>query len=158
MTSLSSASVRPLSFALIRWPDSCSVLPPVINAATVIKLRSRLESSARSQTSPNRTSSRKDSLEQRFISFHALRHDDQRAIGKGGTNSFGLSSIISLSPKAAMQAVGVESFAAELAGAVGKGKRGDHSISPLDGRNHRSYFFYNSHPFMAQPPPWLIGF
>src|SRR5947209_14542454 len=62
MTSLSSASVRPLSFALIRWPDSCSVLPPVINAATVIKLRSRLESSARSQTSPNRTSSVSDTI------------------------------------------------------------------------------------------------
>src|SRR5437588_1243096 len=62
MTSLSSASVRPLSFALIRWPDSCSVLPPVINAATVIKLRSRLESSARSHTSPNRTSSVSDTI------------------------------------------------------------------------------------------------
>src|SRR2546423_5011579 len=100
---------------------------------------------------------RKDGLEQRFISFHARWHDDQRAIGKGGTNSFGLSSIISLSPKAAMQAVSVESFAAELAGAVGKGKRCDHSISPLDGRNHRSHFFNHSHPFMAQPPSWWKG-
>src|SRR5437899_8377732 len=97
---------------------------------------------------------RKDGLEQRFISFNARRNDDQRAIGKGGTNSFGLSSIIIPSPKAAMQAVGVESFAAELAGAIGKGKRGDHPISPLDGRNHRAHFFHNSHPFMAQPPPW----
>src|SRR5438046_3492057 len=92
---------------------------------------------------------RKDGLEQRLITFNALRNDDQRAIGKGGTNSFGLSSIISLSPKAAMQAVGVESFVAELAGAVGKGKRGDYPISPLDRRNHRSHVFNHPHPFMA---------
>src|SRR2546429_5114295 len=63
---------------------------------------------------------RKDGPKPRFISFNARRHDDQRAIGKGGTNSFGLSSIMSLSPKAAMQAVGVESFVTELAGAVEK--------------------------------------
>src|SRR2546425_2951192 len=106
----------------------------------------------------NHVRQRKDGLEQRFISFNALRNDDQCSIGKGGTNRFGLSPIISPSPKAAMQAVGVESFAAELAGAIGKGKRCDHSISPLDGRNHRSYFFYHSHPFMAQPPSWLKGF
>src|SRR6059058_4209336 len=106
---------------------------------------------------PHHIRQRKDSLEQRFISFNARRHDDQRAIGKGGTNSFGLSSIMSLSPKAAMQAVGVESFVTELAGAVGKGKRCDHSISPLDGQNHRSHCFHHSHPFMAQPPPWLKG-
>src|SRR6266699_2573022 len=102
---------------------------------------------------PHHVRQRKDSLKPRFISFNARRHDDQRTIGKEGTNRFGLSSIVPLSPNAAMQAVGVESFAAELAGAIGKGKRGDHSISLLDGRNHRSYFFYNSHPFMAQPPP-----
>src|SRR5881628_2448440 len=100
---------------------------------------------------------RKDGLEQRFISFNTLRNDDQRAIGKGGTNSFGLSSIMSLSPNAAMQAVGVESFVAELAGAIGKGKRGDHPISPLDGRNHRSHFFNNTHPFMAQSFSRLKG-
>src|SRR6266487_1423522 len=100
---------------------------------------------------------RKDGLEQRFISFNAGRNDDQRSIGKGGTNSFGLSSIMSLSPKAAMQAVGVESFVAELAGAIGKGKRGDHPISPLDGRHLRSHVFNNTHPFMAQPPPRLKG-
>ncbi len=89
-----------------------------------------------------------------FFSFNALRHDDQRSIGKGGTDRFGLSSIIGLSPNAAMQAVGVESFVTELAGAIGKGKRCDHPISPLDGRNHRSHVFHHSHPFMAQPPLW----
>src|SRR6266699_2940842 len=86
---------------------------------------------------PHHVRQRKDSLEQRFISFNALRHDDQRTIGKEGTNRFGLSSIVPLSPNAAMQAVGVESFAAELAGAIGKGKRCDHPVSPLDGRNLR---------------------
>src|SRR6266536_6363647 len=101
---------------------------------------------------------RKDGLEQRCISFNALRYDDQRAIGKAGTNRFGLSSIVPLSPNAAMQAVGVESFVAELAGAVGKGKRGDYPISPLDGRDHRSHVFHHSHPFMAQPSPWWKRF
>src|SRR2546430_1574975 len=100
---------------------------------------------------------RKDGPKPRFILINARRNDDQHSIGKGGTDSFGLSSILSLSPKAAMQAVGVESFAAELAGAIGKGKRCDHPISPLDGRNHRSHFFNYSHPFMAQPPPRLKG-
>src|SRR2546421_6212568 len=107
---------------------------------------------------PHHIRQRKDSLEQRFISFNARRHDDQRAIGRGGTNSFGLSSIIRLSPKAAMQAVGVESFAAELTGAIGKGKRGDHPIAPFDGRYLRSHFFNNAHPFMAQPPLWWKWF
>jgi hypothetical protein len=78
---------------------------------------------------------RKDGFEECFISFHALRHDNQRSIGKEGTNRFGLSSIVPLSSHASMQAVGVESFVAELAGSVGKGKRGDHPVSPLDGRN-----------------------
>ena len=50
------------------------------------------------------------------------------------------------------------SHVAELTGAAGYGKRGDHPISPLDGRNHRSHVFHHSHPFMAQPPPWLKGF
>ena len=48
MASLSSASVRPLSLARARWPRSCSVLPFVISAATVIRLRSLLDSSVRS--------------------------------------------------------------------------------------------------------------
>src|SRR5260221_8663045 len=90
-------------------------------------------------------------------SLHLLQHweyDDQRTIGKEGTDRFGLSSIMSLSPNAAMQAVGVESFVAELAGAIGKGKRGDHPISPLDGRHLRSHVFNHPHPFIAQPPPW----
>src|SRR6266702_8622992 len=100
---------------------------------------------------------RKDGLEQRFISFNALRYDDQRAIGKKGTNRFGLSSIVPLSPNAAMQAVGVESFVTELAGAVGKGKRCDHPVSPLDGRNLRAHLFHNSHPFMSQLPSWWKG-
>src|SRR6266702_8957773 len=101
---------------------------------------------------------RKNSLEQRFILINAGRNNDQRGIGKGGTNSFGLSSIMILSPKAAMQAVGVESFVAELAGAVGKGKRGDYPISPLGGRDYRSRVFHHSHPFMAQPSPWWKRF
>ena len=50
------------------------------------------------------------------------------------------------------------SHAAELAGAVGTGKRCDHPISPLDGRHLRSHFFNHSHRFMDQPPPWLKGF
>ena len=106
---------------------------------------------------PHHVRQRKDSLKPRFISFNALRNDDQRTIGKGGTDSFGLSSIIIPSPKAAMQAVGVESFVAVLTGAIGKGKRCDHPISPLDGRHLQSHFFNHSHPFMAQPPPWLKG-
>jgi 3-phenylpropionate/trans-cinnamate dioxygenase ferredoxin reductase component len=47
MTSLSSASLRPLSLARVRWLRSCSVLPFVMSAATVIGLRSRLDSSVR---------------------------------------------------------------------------------------------------------------
>src|SRR6266581_9739308 len=100
---------------------------------------------------------RKDGPKPRFISFHARRHDDQRSVGKGGTDSFGLSSIMSLSPNAAMQAVGVEPFVTKLAGAIGKGKRGDHPISPLDGRHLRSHVFNHPHPFMAQPPSWWKG-
>src|SRR5437588_4919732 len=57
MTSLSSVSVRPFSFALVRWNGSCSLFPPVISAATVMRLRSRGVNSFRSQTSPNKTSS-----------------------------------------------------------------------------------------------------
>jgi hypothetical protein len=57
MTSLSSASLRPLSLARARWPRSCSVLPFVMSATTLIRLRSRLDSFVRSQTSPKRTSS-----------------------------------------------------------------------------------------------------
>jgi hypothetical protein len=45
------------------------------------------------------------------------------------------------------------SHAAELAGAVGKGERCDHPISPLDSRHLRSHFFNHSHRFMDQPPP-----
>lgn len=101
---------------------------------------------------------RKERFEPRFIAFHALRHDDQRAIGQGGTDRFGLAAIIGLSPKAAMQAVGVEAFLAEFASPVRKGKRGDHPISPLDGPHFGSHVFHNAHPFMAQPPPWWKGF
>src|SRR5437868_3738594 len=43
--------------ARCRWNGSCSELPPAMSAATVTRLRSRFDSSARSQTSPNRTSS-----------------------------------------------------------------------------------------------------
>src|SRR4051794_9274822 len=57
MTSISSSSVTPLSFAYCRWKVSCSALPPVSSAATVTRLRSRLVSCGRSQTSPNSTSS-----------------------------------------------------------------------------------------------------
>src|SRR5947208_3452716 len=57
MTSFSSVSVRPFSFALLRWNGSCSLFPPVISAATVMRLRSRGVNSFRSQTSPNKTSS-----------------------------------------------------------------------------------------------------
>src|SRR5436305_2332479 len=57
MTSFSSVSVRPFSFALLRWNGSCSLFPPVISAATVMRLRSRDVNSFRSQTSPNKTSS-----------------------------------------------------------------------------------------------------
>src|SRR6266571_4833094 len=60
MTSLSSVSVRPFSFALLRWNGSCSLFPPVISAATVMRLRSRGVNSFRSQTSPNKTSSVSD--------------------------------------------------------------------------------------------------
>src|SRR6266446_1090339 len=54
---MSSASVTPFSLARCRWNGSCSELPPAISAVTVTRLRSRFDSSARSQTSPNRTSS-----------------------------------------------------------------------------------------------------
>ena len=57
ITSFSSISVRPLAFARARWFFSCSVLPPAMSAATVIRLRSRFDSSSRSQMSPNNTSS-----------------------------------------------------------------------------------------------------
>src|SRR3954447_2086051 len=60
MTSFSSVSVRPFSFALLRWNGSCSLFPPVISAATVMRLRSRGVNSFRSQTSPNKTSSVSD--------------------------------------------------------------------------------------------------
>src|SRR6266487_7191248 len=60
MTSLSSVSVRPFSFSLLRWNGSCSLFPPVISAATVMRLRSRGVNSFRSQTSPNKTSSVSD--------------------------------------------------------------------------------------------------
>ena len=57
IASLSSDSVTPLVFAMPRWARSCSVLPLVINAAQVIRLRSRGASSGRAHTSPNKTSS-----------------------------------------------------------------------------------------------------
>ena len=60
MTSFSSVSVSPFCRARSRWPGSCSVLPPVMSAATVIRLRSRGDSSVRAQMSPNSTSSVKD--------------------------------------------------------------------------------------------------
>src|SRR6267143_1453058 len=52
MLSMSSASVTPFSLARFRWNGSCSALPPATSAATVTRLRSRFDSSARSQTSP----------------------------------------------------------------------------------------------------------
>src|SRR4051795_3370437 len=57
MTSVSSSSVAPLSFAYCRWKVSCSALPPVSSAATVTRLRSRGDSCGRFHTSPNSTSS-----------------------------------------------------------------------------------------------------
>jgi hypothetical protein len=41
------------------------------------------------------------------------------------------------------------SHVAELTSAVGKGKRCDPPISPLDGRHLRSHVFNHAHPFMA---------
>src|SRR3954454_8520635 len=57
MASMSSSAVAPLSLAYCRWKVSCSALPPVSSAATVIRLRSRGDSSGRFHASPKRTSS-----------------------------------------------------------------------------------------------------
>src|SRR6266536_1224669 len=54
---MSSSSVAPFSVARPRWNTSWSVLPPVVNAATVTRLRSLADSCGRVQTWPNRTSS-----------------------------------------------------------------------------------------------------
>src|SRR3954449_1136243 len=57
MVSMSSSSVAPLSFANCRWKVSCSVLPLVVRAATVTRLRSFGESCGRVHTCPKSTSS-----------------------------------------------------------------------------------------------------
>src|SRR3954468_23608881 len=57
MSSMSSSSVTPLSFAYCRWKVSCSALPPVSRAATVARLRSFGESCGRFHASPKSTSS-----------------------------------------------------------------------------------------------------
>src|SRR3954451_19629772 len=54
---MSSSSVTPLSFEYCRWKVSCSALPPVVSAATVIRLRARGDRCGRSHASPNSTSS-----------------------------------------------------------------------------------------------------
>ena len=57
ITSFSSRSVTPSLLAMPKWARNCSVLPLVINASHVIRLRSRGASSGRAQTSPNKRSS-----------------------------------------------------------------------------------------------------
>ena len=44
MVSMSSSSVTPFCLAKGRWKFSCSMLPPAMRAATVARLRSRLDS------------------------------------------------------------------------------------------------------------------
>src|SRR2546422_1756435 len=55
MSSTSSSCVTPFSIARGKWKVICSVFPIATRAAQVIRLRSRLESWGRSQTSPNST-------------------------------------------------------------------------------------------------------
>src|SRR5690242_4159532 len=55
MTSSSSSFVTPLLSARWKWPTCCSLRLSAINAAQVIRLRSRLLRPLRSQTSPNST-------------------------------------------------------------------------------------------------------
>src|SRR5712664_2795245 len=55
MTSPISARVTPLASARSRWPGSWSPRYIAVSAATVMRLRSRLDSPGRSQTSPYRT-------------------------------------------------------------------------------------------------------
>src|SRR5437763_13421293 len=54
---MSSSSVAPFCLARPRWNTSCSVLPPVVSAATVTRLRSFGESCGRFHACPNSTSS-----------------------------------------------------------------------------------------------------
>src|SRR3954453_23997621 len=57
MASTTSVWVSPFCRPSCRWKGSCSVLPPATSAVIVTRLRSRGDSSLRFQTSPNRTSS-----------------------------------------------------------------------------------------------------
>src|SRR4029453_3008401 len=78
MISPISSRVTPLFSARSRWPGSWSVRYMAINAATVMKLRSRLESPGRSQTSP------KSTFSLRATSFGAAPRTTSRALDVTG--------------------------------------------------------------------------
>src|SRR4029450_13055488 len=78
MISPISSRVTPLFSARSRWPGSWSVRYMAISAATVMKLRSRLESPGRSQTSP------KSTFSLRSMSFGATPRTTSRAVDVTG--------------------------------------------------------------------------
>lgn len=78
IVSESSSTLSPFSSALPRWWPSCSVRYSVARTLTVIRFRSRGESSGRYDTSPNRTppvtSTGFGAISMRLLGGGLLRH------------------------------------------------------------------------------------